>query len=161
MECVAGAARERRIDGRDLIHFDQECWSELGVSAALDRARLMARLQEASKEAAAAEQAAAPRAAVEVLPAASTLVVSVRKRKLRPASAGGAAVEVQPAASTSVGSVKKRKLKSAKRQVCDELNQLRRDQRQYSAKQRQQRRVLKVQLRGLKHSHGNDNHGKG
>jgi len=61
MECVAGAARERRIDGRDLIHFDQECWSELGVSAALDRARLMARLQEASKEAAAAEQAAAPR----------------------------------------------------------------------------------------------------
>jgi hypothetical protein len=69
MECVAGAARERRIDGRDLIHFDKECWSELGVSAALDRARLMARLQEASKEAAAAEQAAAPRAAVEVLPA--------------------------------------------------------------------------------------------
>jgi len=60
MECVAGAARERRIDGRDLIHFDKECWSELGVSAALDRARLMARLQEASKEAAAAEQAAAP-----------------------------------------------------------------------------------------------------
>ena len=61
MECVAGAARERRIDGRDLIHFDKECWSELGVSAALDRARLMARLQEASKETAAAEQAAAPR----------------------------------------------------------------------------------------------------
>ena len=61
MECVAGAARGRRIDGRDLIHFDKECWSELGVSAALDRARLMARLQEASKETAAAEQAAAPR----------------------------------------------------------------------------------------------------
>ena len=70
-------------------------------------------------------------------------------------------MEVQPAASTSVGSVKKRKPKSAKRQVCDELNQVRRDQRQYSAKQRQQRRALKVQLRGLKHSHGNDNHGKG
>jgi len=100
-------------------------------------------------------------ATIEVQPAASTSVGSVKKRKLKSASAGGAVVEVHPAASISVGSVKKRKLRSEKRQVCDELNKLRRDQRQCSARQRRQRRALKVQLKGLKHSHGNDNHGKG
>ena len=65
MEHVIGAARERQVDGRDLVHFDKECWGELGVSSALDRARLMARLQDASKEAAAAMQAAGAGAEAE------------------------------------------------------------------------------------------------
>lgn len=65
MEHVVGAARERQVDGRDLVYFDKECWGELGVSSALDRARLMARLRDASKEAAAAKQTAGAGAEAE------------------------------------------------------------------------------------------------
>jgi hypothetical protein len=47
---LAGACYEANIDGALLIELDTEAWKELGVTSAIERARIISSVKKKSRE---------------------------------------------------------------------------------------------------------------
>ena len=50
LNILAGACYEANIDGALLIELDTEAWKELGVTSAIERARMIASVKKKSRE---------------------------------------------------------------------------------------------------------------